>query len=111
HPIDEVWREFPPIVLKESAASAVAHGAGLASGGILALPKPFSRDARVALVNRAGELIATGVARHDSAEMGGVAHGWVVEDTRVFVDADRFPALWQRAKGAKGFPPAADTAR
>jgi H/ACA ribonucleoprotein complex subunit 4 len=95
HPIDEVWKEFPTIVLKDSAASAVAHGAGLASGGILALPKTFSRDARVALVNRAGELIATGVARHDAADMGAVAHGWVVEDTRVFVDAARFPALWQ----------------
>ncbi len=61
HPIDEVWREFPSIVLKDAAASAVAHGAGLASGGILALPKAFSRGARVALVNRAGKLIATGV--------------------------------------------------
>jgi tRNA U55 pseudouridine synthase TruB len=100
HPIEEVWREFPTIVLKDGAASAVAHGAGLARGGILALPKTFARDARVALVNRSGELIATGVARHDSASMGGVAHGWVVEETRVFVDPVRFPAQWQRPKTA-----------
>ncbi|HLM70580.1 MAG TPA: RNA-guided pseudouridylation complex pseudouridine synthase subunit Cbf5, partial [Thermoplasmata archaeon] len=39
HPIEEVWREFPAIVVKDGAASAIAHGAGLASGGILALPK------------------------------------------------------------------------
>lgn len=94
HPIDEVWREFPTIVVKDSAASALAHGAGLARGGILSLPKSISRGARVALVNRAGELIATGVARHDAAAMGGTGHGWVVDETRVFVDPARFPALW-----------------
>jgi H/ACA ribonucleoprotein complex subunit 4 len=106
HPIAEVWREFPTIVVKDSAASALAHGAGLARGGILSLPKSFSRGARVALVNRAGELIATGVARHDAGEMGGVAHGWVVDETRVFVDPLRFPALWQTARtGRSATPP------
>jgi H/ACA ribonucleoprotein complex subunit 4 len=98
HPIDEVWREFPAIVLKDAAASAVAHGAGLASGGILALPTTFSRDARVALVSRGGELIATGIAHHDSAGIGAVAHGWVVGETRVFVDPARFPALWREPR-------------
>ncbi len=103
HPIEEVWREFPTIVLKDGAASAVAHGAGLAKGGILALPQPFPRGARVALVTRANTLIATGVARHDSKELGGVHHGWVVEATRVFVDPGEYPAQWRRPR--PGTPP------
>ena len=108
HPIEEVWREFPSIVVKEGAASALAHGAGLASGGILALPKPFSRGARVTLVTRSGELIATGVAVRGSDEVGHVKHGWVVDETRVFVDPARFPALWHRTERADGArsPPA-----
>ena len=101
HPIEEVWREFPTIVLRDAAASAVAHGAGLASGGILAIPRPFSTGAHVALVDRSGALVATGVARHGSTEVGRVAHGWVVDGTRVFVDPARFPARW-RASGAPG---------
>ncbi len=105
HPLDEVWREFPTIVVKDSAASALAHGAGLARGGIVSLPKNFSRGARVALVNRGGELIATGVARHDASEMGGAGHGWVVEETRVFVDPERFPALWHEAPAARSKSP------
>jgi len=100
HPIAEVWREFPTIVLKDSAAAAVAHGAGLARGGILALPRSFAAGAHVALVDRAGDLVATGVARHASTEVGGVAHGWVVDATRVFVDPARFPARWQRPRRA-----------
>ena len=98
HPIEEVWREFPAIVVKDAAASAVAHGAGLASGGILALPKPFARGARVTLLTRSGELVATGVARFRSDEVGAVKHGWVVDETRVFVDPARFPALWHKSE-------------
>jgi H/ACA ribonucleoprotein complex subunit 4 len=110
HPIEEVWREFPTLVLKDGAASAVAHGAGLARGGILALPKPFSRGARVALITRTGELIATGVARHDSKEIGSVRQGWVVDETRVFVDPLRFPPRWKGAgskSGSGSAPPSA----
>ncbi|HTT44969.1 MAG TPA: RNA-guided pseudouridylation complex pseudouridine synthase subunit Cbf5 [Thermoplasmata archaeon] len=97
HPIAEVWKEFPAVVVKDGAASALAHGAGLASGGILALPRPFARGARVALVSRSGELIATGVALRSSEEVGHVKHGWVVDETRVFVDPAKFPALWHRS--------------
>jgi predicted rRNA pseudouridine synthase len=101
HPLEEVWREFPAIVVKDAAASALAHGAGLASGGILALPRPFARGARVALVSRSGELVATGVAVRGSDEVSRVKHGWVVDETRVFVDPTRFPALWHRSAGSE----------
>ncbi len=95
HPMREVWSEFPAVVLKEGAASAVAHGAGLAAGGILAIPTPFPRGSHVALVTRSGELVATGVARHAAEELASAGPGWVVDRTRVFVDPARFPALWR----------------
>ncbi len=98
HPIDEVWRHFPRIVVKESAASAIAHGAGLARGGILEVPRPFSAGASVVLVRRSGELLATGTARYDSDELAHVRHGWVVDATRVFVAAERFPPGWHRSR-------------
>ena len=105
HPMEEVWREFPAIVVKDGAASAIAHGAGLASGGILAIPRPFARGARVTLVGRSGELLATGVALHGSDEMGRIRHGWVVDETRVFVDPSRFPARWHGAGPARPASP------
>jgi hypothetical protein len=52
----------------------------------------------VTLVTRSGELVATGVALRGSDEVGHVKHGWVVDETRVFVDPTRFPALWHRAE-------------
>ncbi|MGB6499995.1 MAG: RNA-guided pseudouridylation complex pseudouridine synthase subunit Cbf5 [Thermoplasmata archaeon] len=102
HPIREVWQEFPTIVLKDGAASAVAHGAGLASGGIVRVVGSFSKGAHVALLTAGGELVATGVAQYDAAELTKVPHGWVVGGTRVFVDPARFPAQWKRS----GRPPA-----
>jgi H/ACA ribonucleoprotein complex subunit 4 len=107
-PVEEVWREFPRIVLKDGAASAVAHGAGLASGGIASIVGSFAKGSRVVLTGRTGELVAVGVARFDAKEIGSVRHGWVVDGTRVFVDPARFPALWHRAKAdASTGPPAA----
>ncbi len=109
HPIEEVWREFPSIVLKDGAASAVAHGAGLARGGILAVPRSFARGAHVVLLTRTGALVATGVAEHDAAEIPKVRHGWVVRSTRVFVDPARFPALWHRSAPSPRGPPASSS--
>jgi H/ACA ribonucleoprotein complex subunit 4 len=108
HPIEEVWREFPRLVVKDSAASAVAHGAGLAGGGIVDVPRPFSAGQSVVLVTRAGELLAVGTARHDAEGIRRAAHGWVVDETRVFVAPDRFPALWHRATPRRGPGPAVD---
>jgi H/ACA ribonucleoprotein complex subunit 4 len=97
-PIAEVWGEFPTIAIKEGAASAVAHGAGLASGGILSLSRSFAKGAHVVLVDRQGGLVATGVAAHPSETIRSVPHGWVVEGMRVFADPVRFPARWHRAR-------------
>ena len=104
HPMEEVWREFPVVVVKDGAASAVAHGAGLARGGILSIPRSYARGAHVVLVARSGELIATGIAFCDSHDAATTPHGWVVGATRVFVDPARYPASWKRAARGPSAP-------
>lgn len=94
HPMDEVLREFPHLVLKESAASAVAHGAGLASGGIASVSRPFASGASVVLATRAGTLVATGTALVDSTALATRRSGWVVRPDRVFADPSHFPRAW-----------------
>jgi len=96
HPVQEVWREFPTLVLKDAAASAVAHGASLAAGGVASVSRPFARGDRVVLVSRLGELVATGVALRDAAERKEATGGWIVGSTKVFADPQRFPPLWRR---------------
>ncbi len=102
HPLEEVLREFPAVVVKDAAAAAIAHGAGLAAGGIVSLSRSFAKGAWVVLRTRSQELLAIGTAEHPSDAFGAVRHGWVVGGTRVFVDPGRFPALWHRAKERAG---------
>ncbi len=106
HPVHEVLREFPLVVLKDAAASAVAHGAPLAGGGVASVSRPFAAGDRVVLLSRAGELVATGVAQVASAALRPGAHGWVVGHLAVFADPARFPALWKRSRTAGPTPPA-----
>lgn len=100
HPISEVWKEFPQVVLRDAAASAIAHGANLAKGGIASISRTFARGARLALVARSGELIATGSALVDSEGISAVKSGWVIDCDRVFVEAARFPTTWRKERPA-----------
>ena len=96
-PIEEVWREFPVLVLKDAAASAVAHGAPLAPGGVSSVSRAFAKGDHVVLVNRARELVATGVAVRSADERRDAEGGWIVASTKVFADPKRFPPLWKGA--------------
>jgi H/ACA ribonucleoprotein complex subunit 4 len=95
-PMEQVWQEFPQIVLRDSAAAAIAHGADLASGGIERITRTFSAGQRVVLVSRSGALLALGRALMDSSETGKHKHGWVVDAERVVADAADFPASWRK---------------
>ena len=97
HPAEEVWREFPTLVLKDPAASAVVHGARLAPGGVASASRPFGRGERVVLVSRHRELLAVGLALRGSSETGAPADDWLVGSTKVFGDPVRFPPRWKRS--------------
>lgn len=105
HPAREVWQEFPQVILKDAAASAVVHGAGLAAGGIASVTRPFAPAAGVALVGRAGELLAIGHALIDSREIPAHREGWVIRPDRVIAEAALYPPAWKTPKaGAKATP-------
>jgi H/ACA ribonucleoprotein complex subunit 4 len=95
HALPEVWRHFPRLRLKPSAAAAIAHGADLAAGGILSVDGRFDKGGSVVLLTEGGDLLATGTALRDSEHLEGP--GWVVDAERVLVDADRFPPTWRRS--------------
>jgi tRNA pseudouridine55 synthase len=97
-PMEEVWREFPSVVLKDGAAAAVAHGAGLARGGIQSVARPFSAGNYVVLLSRTNELLAFGRATFGSDELNAQRHGWVIEAERVLADPARFPPQWSRSE-------------
>ncbi len=106
HPMEEVLGEFPQVRVKEPAASAVVHGAGLAAGGILNVSRPFAAGAHVILCTAAGESLAIGRARAASEALSRVRQGWAIDLERVLVDPGRFPPRWGRPAGATATDPA-----
>ena len=100
HPIVEVWQEFPQLTVRAGAASAIAHGADLAAGGIVRVSRPYSAGAPVVLLDEAGGLLALGRALQDSRELGRRAEGWVVDAGPVLVDPKAFPLTWRAERAA-----------
>jgi tRNA pseudouridine55 synthase len=103
-PLDAVWHEFPRAVVKDAAASAVAHGAGLARGGIVSVPRPFAKGATVVVVSRSSELVAFGTALVDSDALRGSKPGWVIATKRVLVEPTKFPPRWGHPTGETAIP-------
>jgi H/ACA ribonucleoprotein complex subunit 4 len=104
HPIEEVRREFPQVLLKPGAAAAVAHGAGVARGGIRSVSRPFPQGAQVVLIAPDGAFLGVGEARVASDRFSSVPHGWVIELRRVMVDSADYQRLWdveRRVPGAE----------
>ena len=99
HGAEEVWKEFPVLALRASAAAAVAHGADLAAGGIAGLSRAFSAGSSVALVAPDGRLVAVGRALVDSRELPRRRSGWVVDAGPVLLDPEEFPLAWRHAEG------------
>ena len=97
HDPSEVWGQFPQVVLRDGAASAVAHGASLAFGGISRLVGTFSAGGHVVMVDRSGTLVGYGRARVDAAEIARHRHGWIVETERVLADPSQYPVGWRKS--------------
>lgn len=94
HPIEEARREFPQVLLKPGAAAAVAHGAGVARGGIRSVSRPFPDGAQVILIAPDGAFLGVGEARVASDRFSHTPHGWVIELRRVMVDSADYERLW-----------------
>ncbi len=106
HPIEEVRREFPQVLLKPGAAAAVAHGAGVARGGIRSVSRPFPEGAHVVLMAPDGAFLGIGEARVASDRISSRPHGWVIESRRVMVDSADYERLWDADRRAPHADPA-----
>ncbi len=76
--------DIPKILIRDSAADAVAHGAILAGVGAISCDK-FTKGASVALVTRDGKLVALAEALRDSEKIVCGEPGYIARSTRVFL--------------------------
>jgi len=96
-PFERLFDNLPKVVVKDSAASAVTHGAPLAVVGIIKADARIKGGEFVAVMSTMGEGIAFGRAMMSAEDMIREHRGVAVQVERVLKD-DSFPKLW-RTKG------------
>ncbi|RLG61076.1 RNA-guided pseudouridylation complex pseudouridine synthase subunit Cbf5 [Candidatus Geothermarchaeota archaeon] len=97
-PIEVIFRDFPKIVVRDSAVSALAHGAQLAVPGVLRLTKNVKKGEIVAIFTQKGEIIAVGRAQMDYKDILELEKGIAAILERVFIPRDLYPKMWRRRR-------------
>ena len=94
-PMEIAVEDIPKIIIKDSAVSAICHGADLASGGIIKLSKNIKSDSTVAIMTLKGEIVASGNSLFNAEDLANVDSGIVVNVNNVFMDTNVYPVMWK----------------
>ncbi len=97
-PQEYLVSHLPKIIIRDSAVSAICHGASLASQGVLKIDSGIEKNGNVAIMSQKGELIA--LAKSNSSTMGIFSsdHGIVAKPYKVIMERDIYPKKWKTEK-------------
>lgn len=93
-PVEAGVRHLKKVIVKDSAVSALCHGANLGVQGISKLQESIEPGELVAILTLKGELIAIGNSQRNSEELLEEEKGTAVDLERVFMDKDVYPKEW-----------------
>src|SRR5215510_10853152 len=96
-PMENAFDYVPKIVIRDSAVSAICHGAELAVPGVVKLSDNIRPGSSVALFTLKGELVALSRASMNSRQVLDEEHGIVAKTVRVVMPADTYPKMWRKA--------------
>jgi H/ACA ribonucleoprotein complex subunit 4 len=94
HPMERGLALLPKIVIRDSAVSAVCHGAFVTAPGVLSLDAAITKNAAVAVFTQKGEAVAFARALASSNQILQMSHGFVAKTVRVLMERHRYPKLW-----------------
>jgi len=97
-PIEYVFRNFPKLVIKDSAVASIAYGAQLKRPGIYAYSGHFRKGDIVALFTKRCELVAVTKMLYSLDEILRMEKGVISETLRVFIDRDAYPKMWTKSQ-------------
>jgi H/ACA ribonucleoprotein complex subunit 4 len=95
HPVETALKHVPKIFIRDSAVSAICHGANLTAPGVLALETSIQPKHTVALLTQKGELVALAKALVSSRMLFEMDHGFAAKTKRVLMSRNLYPKMWQ----------------
>jgi H/ACA ribonucleoprotein complex subunit 4 len=93
-PMEKAFELLPKIVIRDSAVSAICHGASVTAPGILSLEEEICRGDLIAVFTQKGEAVALAQAVVSSDTMLTSKRGFMVEPTRILMERDTYPKMW-----------------
>ncbi len=98
-PIEVIFKDFPKIIVKDTAVASITYGASLKVPGIIGFTNDVKKDSRVALITKKGELIAVGISLYNANDISNLDKGVVAVSERVFMERDLYPPMWRKKEG------------
>jgi len=97
-PVEKMVSSLKTIVIRDSAVSAICHGAQLAVPGVLQVSQDLRKGDTIALYTLKMEIIAIGEATMSATEIEECEKGVVAKTRRVIMKQDTYPRLWKTKK-------------
>ncbi len=97
-PIEYGVKHLKKVIVRDSAVSALCHGANLARPGLESIDDGVEKGELVAVFTRKGELIGLGVSLKSSNEIRKAKRGIVVDMEAIVMPKDKYPKMWKTGK-------------
>jgi H/ACA ribonucleoprotein complex subunit 4 len=96
HPTEKLLLNKPYIVVKDSAASALCHGAPLLRPGIIEVSNKLSAGLEVAAFTTKNEVVGIVKMSKDFTEISSTTNGEVGKPVMILMEQDRYPPQWNK---------------
>lgn len=100
-PAEELVAHLGRIVLKDSAISAVCHGAPVGVPGISSISDKIRKGDLVSILSLKGEVVGLAIADMDSNDVIKARSGQAAHVTRVVMEPETYPRSWKKVKNVK----------
>tara|TARA_B100000029_G_C17495977_1_gene930885 strand:- start:257 stop:1222 length:966 start_codon:yes stop_codon:yes gene_type:complete len=93
-PVEKLVEGIPKIIIKDGAASALAHGAPLARPGIVGINNKVNRGDEVAIMTIKGEIVCLATMSVNGSDVPNMNGGEVARPNLVLMQTDTYPKRW-----------------
>ena len=96
HPTEKLLLDKPYIIVKDSAASALCHGAPLLRPGLIEISDKLSSGLEVAAFTSKNEIVGIVKMSKDFTEISSTTNGEIGKPAMILMEQERYPPQWNK---------------
>ena len=96
HPTEKLLLDKPYIIVKDSAASALCHGAPLLRPGLVEVGEELSSGLEVAAFTTKNEVVGIVKMSKSFSEISSIDSGEIGKPVMILMEQDRYPPQWNK---------------